>query len=109
MAALRQHDHAKASGNIGVSADDVTDLLSQVRLVLVLFKELVVACAGDQLGLRILLFLENIAVAVLVDVEAVFDDGRKFHLEGVIVDFLVASYVDVECGLVCTGLVYLRQ
>jgi hypothetical protein len=69
-----------------------------VELVGRVAEELVVARVGDQLRLRVLLLAEDEARALLVDVEAVLDDGRQLGREEVVVDRLGPRDVDVQLG-----------
>ncbi|WP_120795877.1 hypothetical protein [Thiocapsa rosea] len=51
---------------------DIADFLGEMRAVLALLKELVVAGTGDQLGAGILILAEDEAVAVLLDMAVPF-------------------------------------
>ena len=59
-------------------------------------EELVIASKSHQLGARVLLLAEHKPVAVLVDVEAVFNNRCQLHIEGVVIDGLAARDINLQ-------------
>ena len=93
---LRQRDHTEGLGDVVSATDYVANLLGKLGLVRAVGEQLVVASTSHQLGARVLLLLKDQPGAVLVDVEAVLDDGRQLYLERVVVDSLVARDVNLQ-------------
>ena len=100
---LRQGDHAESLGDLVATADDVSHLLGELRLIGTVSEQLVVARVGHELGARILFLAEQQLGAFLMDVEAVLDDGGQLDLEGVVIYRLATGDVQLQCGGIGSG------
>ena len=94
--ALRQHHHPERLGDSFLTAYHVAHFRGQARAVGAVGEQPVVARAGDQPGLRILLLAEHQPRPGVVDVEAVLHDHGELHPEGVVVERLSAREVDLQ-------------
>ena len=106
---FRQRDHAEGLRHLFGATDDVANLFSQLCQVRTVREELVVARARHQFGLRILFLAEYQTRTILVDVEAVLDDGREFYLESIVINCVVACDVGLQRGRLGAGKVANRD
>ena len=64
--------------------------------ILAFLKELVVPSTCYQLRLRVLLFTENVTIAILVNVEAVLRDRGQLDVKSIIIDRFTACYINMQ-------------